>query len=181
MIKLLYISCCKTYLVAVRAVSVSSLTDYLLLRELALHCPVKRKRRVGSACYSHCLVYISTSRKRVSYCTAKACGCTTERLNLRRMIMRFIFKVHKPLLCHPVYGNGNHDTAGIDFVGNLHILKLSFFSELFHCHKCNVHQAHIFIITSCVQLSKVLFVFIKGFFDRLFIMTVFKGYILKLR
>ena len=123
MINLLYIACCKTDLVAVGAVAVSCPAHKLLLRKLTLQGLTYRNGRVAGTCNSHSLIYIGSSRERVTDRTAKT-GCgTTERLYLCRMVMCLILKVDKPLLCYSVYCDRNHDAAGIDLIGYFHILE----------------------------------------------------------
>ena len=123
MINLLYIAGCKTNLVAVGAVAVGGSAHKLLLRKLSLHGLTYRNGRVAGTCNSHSLIYIGSSRERVTDCTAKA-GCgTTEWLYFCRMVMCLILKVDKPLLCYSVYCDRNHDAARIYLVGYFHILK----------------------------------------------------------
>ena len=61
MINLLNCSGCETDLVTIRAVSMCSFPNKLLLRKLSFHCIFYRYSRICSTGYTHCLIYISTS------------------------------------------------------------------------------------------------------------------------
>ena len=119
MIDLLYITGCKADLVTVGTVAVCRSAYQFFLRKFSLHGIFDRNRRVCCSGHTHCLIYISTSGKRVTDRTAKTGCCTTERFDLRRMVMSLIFKIDKPLLCHTVHLDRHNDRAGIDFLGLL--------------------------------------------------------------
>src|SRR5699024_7308233 len=140
--------CSKSNLVAVGAVSMSSLSDKLLLRKLSFHRIFHRNGRICRSCHTHCLVNISTAGQRVTDGSAKA-GCSaSKRLDLGRMIVCLVLKVDKPLFFLSVHFDRHYDTARIDLIGLLLILKLSFFFQLPHCHQGKVHQADKLVLSA---------------------------------
>ena len=180
MIDFFYIACCKTDLVSIGTVSMSCASYQFLLRKLALQSFFYRNCRICSACYAHRLIYIGSSGKRVTDGSAKA-GCSTaKRLDLCRMVVCLIFKVDQPLFFFAVNIYRNYNTAGIDLVRFLLILKLSFRFQFFHCHQGKIHQTDEFIVTVFIKNLSVVQVLLICFFDRLFIVALAKFNICKL-
>ena len=136
-----------------------------------------RNSRVCRTCYTHCLIYISTSGKRVTDCTAKAGSCTTEWFDLRRMIVCLILKVDQPFLFLAVYVYRNYYTAGIDLIRLFLICKFTFCFEFLHCHKSKVHQADKFVFAAFVEFFSVRKIFVISIYDRCFVITFVKFYI----
>ena len=61
MVYFFYITSCKSDLVTIRAVSMSSLTNNLLLWKFSFDCIFIWHSRICSTSYTHCLIYVSTS------------------------------------------------------------------------------------------------------------------------
>ena len=178
MIDFFYIAGRKSDLVSVRTVSVCSGTHDLLLRQFSVHGIFYRYGRICRTGHTHCLINIGTSGKRITDRTAKA-GCrATERLDLRRMVVCFIFEVYKPLLGLSVHFYRNNDRAGIDLIGFLLICQLSFFFQALHCHERKIHQADKFILSSFVKILVCLKIIFIGILDRCLVKTIIKFYIL---
>ena len=151
----------QTDLVAVGRIAARRAAHKLLLRQLTLHRLLYRNGRIRRAGHAHCLIYIRTSRKRISDRAAQTGRRAAERFDLGRMIMRLVLKADKPLLCHAVDLYRNDDRAGVNFVGFFHILKLAVLFELFHRHQRQIHQADKFILSalqdlfSCIQIGLI--------------------------
>ena len=126
MIDFFYISGSQSDLIAVRTVTVGCAANQLLLRQFAVKRLFYGNRRIGCTGHTHCLIYIGTSGKRITDCTAKTGSRTTKRLNLRRMVMSFVLKVDQPLFFHTVHINRNNDGAGINLIRLFLILQLAF-------------------------------------------------------
>ena len=139
MIDFFYITGSKTDLVTVGAVAVSCATNQFLLRKLAFQSLFYGNSRICCSCYTHCLIYISTSGKWVTDCTAKTGSCATKWLDLCRMVVCLILEVDQPFLFFSIYINRHYNTAGIDLVGLFLILKLAFGFQFLHSHKGKIH------------------------------------------
>ena len=107
----------QTDLVTIRAVAVSCTSDQFLLRKFTFEGFFYRYSRISSTCHTHCLIYISTSGKRVTDRTAKTGSSTTKWLDLCRMVVCLILKVDQPLFFFAIDIYRNNDTAGIDLIG----------------------------------------------------------------
>ena len=70
--------------------------------------------------------------------------------------MRFILEENKPFLGHRavavIHLHGHDDGAGVDFIGFLHILELSFFFQLAHSHESQIHKADELVIPALKNL-----------------------------
>ena len=180
MIDFFYIAGSKTDLVTVGAVAVSCTTNQFLLRKLALQSLFYGNSRICCSCYTHCLIYISTSGKRVTDCTAKAGSCATKWLDFCRMVVCLILKVDQPFLFFSIYINRHYNTAGIDLVGLFLILKLAFGFQFLHSHKSKIHQADEFVVSSLIKDFSVGKISVIGINDRSFIITLIKFHLCKL-
>ena len=116
MVDFLNISCSKSDLVTIWAVSVSSTCNKLSLRKLSMNCLWYRNSRICCTCNSHCLIYICTSWQWISYSTTKTSCCATKWLNLCWMVMCLVLKVNKPFLCLSINLNRNNNWAGINLI-----------------------------------------------------------------
>ena len=101
-------------LVAVGRIAVRRGSDDLSLGQLALHGLIQRTPRICRAGDTHRGINIGTSRKRVSDCAADASGRAAERLDLRRVVVRFILEQKQPVFLLPVDGDFDFDGAGVD-------------------------------------------------------------------
>ena len=116
MIDLLYITGCKTNLVTIGAVTVCRSAYQFFLWQFALHRIFYGNRRVCCSGYTHCLVYISTSGKRVADCAAQTCCRTAEGFDFGRVVVGFIFEKYEPFLGDRTIAVVHNDRAGIDFL-----------------------------------------------------------------
>ena len=157
----------------------SSTSDQFLLRKFTFERFFYGYSRISSTCHTHCLIYISTSGKRVADCTAKAGSSTTKWLDLCRMVVCLIFKVDKPLFLFAIYIYRYNNTAGIDLIGFFLISQFSFGFEFFHCHQSKIHQADKFVITAFVENFSVSKVFFVCFYDWFFVVTFIELHVCK--
>ncbi len=82
--------------------------------------------------------------------------------------MGFIFEIDEPLFRLPVDVDRNDDRAGVDLVGLLLVVKLSFLLELLRGEYRKVHQADELVASARVQRVAVSQVLLEGVLDRLF-------------
>ena len=94
--------------------------------------------------------------------------------------MCFILKVDEPFFFFSIHIDRNYDGAGINLIGFFLILQFSFGFQFLHGKKCQIHQTDEFVISSFVQDFSVCQILFIRFYNRLFIVTVFEGYFLKL-
>ena len=165
MIDFFYSTGCKTDLVSVGAVTVSCAADKFLLRKFTLQSFFYGYSRISRTGYTHCLIYIGTSGKRVTDGPAKAGSRTTKRLDLGRMVVGFVLEVDQPLFFFSVHIHRYHDTAGIDLIGLFLVCKFAFCFQFLHCHKSQIHQADKFVITAFVHVLMGIQIFFVCFFD----------------
>ena len=180
MIDFFYSTGCKTDLVSVGAVAVGCAADKFLLRKLTLQSFFYGYSRICCTSYTHSLIYIGTSGKRVTDRTAKAGCSTTERLDLCRMVMCLILEVDQPLLFFSIHVHRHHDTAGIDLIRLFLICKLAFCFQFLHSHKGKIHQAYKLVITALVHVLMCIQIFFIGFLDRSLVVALIKLHACKL-
>ena len=152
----------------------SSASDQFFLRKFSFQSFFYGYCRVSRTGYTHCLIYISTSGKRVTDCTAKAGSSTTEWLDLSWMIVCLVLEVDEPLFFFSIYVYRNNDTAGIDLVGFFLVSQFSFGFKFFHCHKSKIHQADKFVVTAFIENFSVSKIFFVCFYDWFFVVTFIK-------
>ena len=180
MIDFFYVAGSQSNLVSVGAVPLGRSAHQLFLGQLALQGLFYRHRRIRRSRHTHGLIYIGSSRQRIADRSAQA-GCrASEGLNLRRMIVGLVFKIHQPLLGLSVYLHGHHNRAGIDFLRFLLILQLSLCLQLPHSHQSQIHQADKFILAALQKLRPVCQVLLVGLLNRLPVIAVREAHIRKL-
>ncbi len=96
------------------------------------------------------------------------------------MIVSFILKVHQPFLSLTVYLHGHYNRAGVDFLGFLLILQLSFRFQLPHGHKRQIHQAYKLVLPPFKNLRPIRKILLICLLQRLSVIALPKAYILKL-
>ncbi len=116
MIELLYIACRQPDLIAIGTVAVRRFPDQFFLRQLSFHRIFDRYGRIRGSRYAHGLIHIRPPGKRIADRTPKAGRRAAERLDLGRMVMRLVFKIHEPLFRFAVHFHRNDNRAGIDLV-----------------------------------------------------------------
>ena len=180
MIDFFYITGSKTDLVTIRAVAMSCTSDQFFLRKFSFKSFFYGYCRICCTGHTHCLIYISTSGKRVTDSTTKA-GCrTTEWFDLGRMVVCLILEVDQPLLFFTIHVNRNNDTAGIDLIRFFLICKFTFRFQFFHCHQSKIHQADKFVIAIFVKYFSVCKIFFVSLNDWFFVIAFIKLHIGKL-
>ena len=99
------------------------------------------------------------------------------------MIVCLVFKEYQPFFrdrsITVVHFYRNHDRAGIDLVGFLHILKLAVLFQLAHCHQRKIHQTDKFIASSRKDLTSGIQIALISGLQRCPVITVLKFDILK--
>ncbi|MPM58355.1 hypothetical protein SDC9_105186 [bioreactor metagenome] len=132
----------KADLVAVGAVARRRGGNNLALRQFPRRRFAVRPSRVGRAGEAHSLIDERASGERVANRAADA-GCrSAEGFDLRRVVMRFVFKEHKPVLLFAVHADLRFHRAGVDLGGIVELLQFTLFFEPL-CADCrNVHQRH---------------------------------------
>ena len=153
MIYLVYKACSKADLVSVGGIAVCGARYDLSLGKLSGKCLGNGLCGICSTGNAHCLIYIASARKGIADRAAEAGRGTAEGLDLRGMVMSLVFKENEPLLGHAVGFNGNDDRAGVDLVGNLHIIKLSGGSEFFHAKDRKIHKGNEFVLPSRIEYA----------------------------
>ena len=115
----------------------------LALRQLIFHRVRKALARVRAARHAHRLIDVRPPRKRVADRPAEAGRRAAERLDLRRVVMRFILE-HDEVIAFPIVGLYlMSDRAGVDLLGFVHIRKLSRALRFLYIDCRKVHQAHV--------------------------------------
>ena len=99
--------------------------------------------------------------------------------------MCLVLKIHQPFLClcssilicdiH-----WNHNTAGIDLLALLLIVKLALLLQFSHRHQSKIHKTDKFILSALKDLLAVRKIFLICFFHRLFPVTILKCNLCKL-
>ena len=173
------LSCCKTDLISIWAVSFSSFCNNFSLWKFSCNSFWYRNGRVSSTCYTHSLIYICTSWKWVTNSSTKTGCSTTKRFNFCWVIVSFVFEHYKPLFSYSININRNNYWASINFFWLVKIIKNTFFTKCFHTKNSNIHKINI----SCfcffsVNIFSFFKIFIICFFECIFIKTIFKRYII---
>ena len=145
----------QSYLVAVAAIAVRGGGDNLALRQLARKGLAERLRRVGSTRHTHRLIDVCTSAQRVADAAAQT-GCrTAERLYLRRVVVRLVLEIHKPLLLSSVHHHRHHYATSIDFVAHLLVVQQTHLADTLGGKGSDIHQADILVVASHILVLMV--------------------------
>ena len=148
MINFFYVSGGQSDLIPIGTISVSRRADQFLLRQFPFHGFLYGNRGIGRTGHTHGLIYVCSSGKGIPDGSAKTGGGAAEGLDLRGVIVGFVFKVDQPLFFHSVHIHRNHDAAGIDFLGLFLILQFPFRFQFSHGHQGQIHQADKLIFSS---------------------------------
>ena len=154
-VNFVYLTCCQTDLVAVRAVTSSSCGNDFSLRQFALECFGNGCQRVACTCYTHRSVYIGTTAQRVTDSTAYA-GCSAaERFDFCGMVVCFVFEQQQPFFHSIFHFYVDFDCASVDFFGFIQFVQLALLFQEF-CHdSTHIHQVDGFCSAdgfSCFQI-----------------------------
>ena len=139
-VKLVYLTRCKTDLVAVGGIACGRRGDDLLLRKLAGHGFRERAERICRARHTHGGVHVRASGKRIADRTADTGGGTAKRLDLGGMVMRFIFEEEKPFFGLSVYIHVHFDGAGVDLLGFVELRKLAVCLQITGSDRGKIHE-----------------------------------------
>ena len=142
----------KTYLVAVRRVTLSRALAYYALRELAAYCLVERRVDIRRARYAHRLINIRASRQRIAYSSAQTRRRAAERLYLRRVIVRFVFKEYVPRLYRSVAHNDVALYRARVYLGrNVLLSGVALRTQHLCAYRRNVHERRVFIVSALIH------------------------------
>ncbi len=135
--------CRQADLVAIGRISVRRLPGDLPLGQLVLHGILQALARVAAAGHAHCLVHIRTARERIADCAAQA-GCrTAKRLDLRWVVVRFVFE-HDQVITRAILRiNCVADRAGVDLLTLIKVLQLVPAFRVLGVDGRKVHQADV--------------------------------------
>ena len=122
---------------------------------------------IGRARDPHRLIHVRSAAERIADGAAEAGRRAAERLDLRRVIVRFVFKHDEVFFRFAVDLRVDTDRAGVDFVGNVQIVEFAVFFQLFRRDRGEVHQAGIFVGTAAVDLPIQILIEMVRFLDRL--------------
>ena len=136
----------KSYLVAVAGIACRSGGGDLSGRKLALDGLFNRQQRIGSAGDSHSLVNIGTSGKRIADSAAEACRSTAERLDLGRVIVRFVLEHEEPVLVLAVNVYLDANGACVYLLALVKVLQNTVLLELLRGEGGNIHQAEGLVV-----------------------------------
>ena len=116
MVKLIDETGGKTNLVTIGAITIRRGRHELPLRELTFERILNRHGRIAGTGHTHRMVNIGSAGQRITDRTADTGRCTTEGLNLCRVVVGFILEKKKPLLVFTVNLDIDLHGAGIDFL-----------------------------------------------------------------
>ena len=180
MIKLRNLTSRQTNLVSIRAESLRSLAADLNLRQLSLQCSAQRHCRIRCAGNTHRLVNPRTSGKRIAYSAANTSRSAAKRLNFSRMIMSFVLEHQKPSF-FPIAGisilimsvmNININRAGVIFLADFKVIKLSVLFKIFYADNSHIHKADRLIRTSGIHFSSHLRIILQRLLEQIRIRAV---------
>ena len=184
MINFLHVSRCKTDLVSVGGIAVRSAAHQLFLGKLSLQSLRHRNRGVRCARHAHGLIHIAASGKGIPDRAAQTGGRAAKGLDLRRMVVGFILEEHQPLFrlraVPVIHFHRNDDGAGVDFLGFLHVRKLSFLLQPAHTRQSQIHQADELVLSSREKLFSGIQIALISLFDGLAVVAVLKFHIFQL-
>ncbi|KAF5037033.1 hypothetical protein DSECCO2_568940 [anaerobic digester metagenome] len=106
----------KADLVAIGGIARRRLCDNFTLRQLARHRLGNGLERIGGTRDAHGLINIASARERVANRAAQTGGSPAERLDLSRVVMRFVFKHQEPVFVTAVDVHLDFDRAGVDLL-----------------------------------------------------------------
>ena len=172
-INFIYLPCGKTDLVAVGTVSGSGFTGEFFLRQFAVDGLADAFSRVSRARYTHCLIYINSSRKRVSDCAAKTCCRAAERLDLCRMIVSLVLEHNEPVLFFAVYLCLHLDAAGVDFFGLVHVIGFPRLLQVLGADAGHIHKAYV-LVPVAVNIRPHFHIVVKSSLNQMSIRAVLK-------
>ena len=144
----------KPYLVAVATESRQSRFRERALRELAGKCRSVALVGIARARYAHSLIDVRASRERVAYRAAQAGRRPAERLYLRGVIVRFVLEHYEPLLGGSVVIDFDYHGTGVDLLGSVEIVEVTFLAERFRRESGDIHKAIVFVLSSRVLLRE---------------------------
>ncbi len=148
----LYFARSKSYLVAVRAVTLRRALAYNALRELAVYGFIERRVYIRRARYAHRLIHVRPARQRIADSAAQARSRTAERFYLRRVVVRFVLIQYVPRLARSVaHDNVVLYSARIDLGRNVLRAHVTLLFEHFRADGRNVHERRIFISSALVR------------------------------
>ena len=116
MVDFVYDTRCEADLVAVGGISGGGSSGNFTLGQFTRNGFRYRLKRVGRAGDAHGTVDIRAAGQRIADGSADAGGRAAERLDFRRMVVRFVFEQEEPRFRAAVDGDIDFDGAGVDFL-----------------------------------------------------------------
>ena len=144
MIDLIHLSGRQPDLIAVRAVACRSRRDQFPLRQLARQRLRDRRQRIPRAGHTHRAVNIASARKRVADRAAHTSRRAAERLDLSRVVVRFILEQEQPVFLPALRLDLDLDGAGVDLFRLVQSVQLALLFEDLRRDRPDVHQSHRF-------------------------------------
>ena len=142
MIQLVYDTRGKADLVSVGGIACRCRGNELSLGKLAGKGLGKGPGGICGTGHAHGVIYIGTTGKGIPDGTADTGGCSTEGLDLRRMVMGLVLKEQEPVLILSVHIDLDLYGAGVDLLGLVQLLQLSFLPEILSSQGGDVHEVH---------------------------------------
>ena len=138
----------QSYLVAVGRIALCRLAGDDPLGQLAGHGLRNGLIDVARTGYAHRLIDVCTSGQRVTNGTTKARTRSSERLNLRGVIMGLVLELQQPFLRFAILIYVNKNGAGIVLFAHLHIVQLAYGAQITCANSRQLHEAQRFFVAS---------------------------------
>ena len=151
-------------LVAVGAVPRGGRRDDFALRQLAGQRFGQRHGRVGRAGHAHRLIDVAAPGKRIADRPAQAGRRAAERLDLRRVVVRFVFEHEQPVLLLAVDVDLDFHGTGVDFLAFVQLAEQTLRPQRLRADHGQVHQRHRLVLAG-VKLCAQLLIFFKALAD----------------
>ena len=135
-------------LVAVARIAGRRLARNHALGQFAVHRLPHRLPDVAGARHTHGLVHIGPARKRVADGTAQAGGRAAERLDLRGVIVGFVFELQQPLLRPAVDIHIDDDAAGIVLFALLLVIQHALVLQVAGADGSQFHEAERLMVAA---------------------------------
>ena len=106
---------------------------------------------IGGARHPHRLIDVRSAAQRIADRAAQTGRRAAERLDFRRVIVRFVLEHYQPILRLAVHVHSDLDRASVDFVRLVEVIEVSLSFQLFRRNRRHVHEAGVLAATSLVK------------------------------
>lgn len=117
------LACGQTDLIAIGGVARGRSGHDFALWQFSGQRLVERGGRISGAGDAHRLIHIAASGEGIADGPADAGGRTAERLDLRGVVMRFVFEQEQPFLILTIDVDGGLHRAGVDLLGLIQVAQ----------------------------------------------------------